>query len=103
MSPIKPSEVGKHQLVLLPDFVMEAFNGMIASRCVNGRAKFTQDEVITAIIACCTTQLITRKMVFDNHWLDIEAAYREMGWKVEYTKPDYTESFDPYFEFTVKR
>ena len=40
---------------------------------------------------------------FENKWIDFEDVYREEGWIVKYTKPDYTENFDAYFTFKPKK
>lgn len=32
----------------------------------------------------------------------MERCFRDAGWKVEYNSPDYTESYDAYFRFTMR-
>ena len=44
-----------------------------------------------------------RQELFDNHYLDIEPAYRNAGWKVEFDKPGYNETYDSYFVFSKKK
>jgi len=50
-------------------------------------------------LLCCGR---VRQGLFDKHYLDIEPAYREAGWKVKFESPDYTESFPSYFVFSQK-
>jgi hypothetical protein len=109
--PVKPISTNDATLAsakkeLLPDFVIEAFNEMIASRYLNGSAKFKQDEVMEIILQRGNDikdlqgdPHIKRHNIFDNHWLDVEEVYRQEGWKVEYDKPAYCETFDAYFVF----
>jgi hypothetical protein len=37
---------------------------------------------------------------FNFKWLNFETAYRSKGWKVDYDKPAYNESYDAFFQFT---
>ena len=46
---------------------------------------------------------LTRQTVFDNGWLDVEEAHRAAGWRVEYDKPAYNESYDAFFVFSKRR
>lgn len=36
-----------------------------------------------------------------QHWLNFEGAYRRAGWKVEFDKPGYNESYPATFKFTA--
>lgn len=42
---------------------------------------------------------VERHQVFEKHWLDIETAYRQAGWEVEYDKPAYNETYGASWEF----
>ena len=106
VQPIKPSEVGAKKATLLPGFVIEAFNQIIAEK-YNEQSKSAtvkQDAVIARIIQLGTNgeSSPSRNEVFNNGWLEVETIFKAAGWKVEYTKPDYTESFEPYYEFRAK-
>lgn len=96
--PITPIEVVSKKLTIIPDHVIEAFNTLIAKHYTGRSAKFKQDEVLAAIV----TEEITSKMVFENHWLDVEGIYLDAGWNVEYDKPGYNESYPATFTFTRK-
>lgn len=97
MKPITPQEVS--QVKQIPDFVIECFNNLIAKHYRSGRAKVIQNDVIAAILATDPTNL-ERHMIFDSGWLDVEEVYRATGWKVEYDKPAYCESYDAFFVFS---
>ena len=42
---------------------------------------------------------LNRNEIFNKGWLNIEEVYRSAGWKVNYDKPAYNESYDAYFTF----
>ena len=96
--PIKPSEIVEAKVKLFPDFVLETWNAAIAKNWANNRSLIKQPNMIVALIAA-SPKSIDRSDVFDNNWLDIEDVYRADGWKVEYDKPGYNESYDAYFVF----
>jgi len=39
---------------------------------------------------------------FDKHWLDFEALFEKVGWKVYHDKPAYNENYEPTFKFWRK-
>lgn len=105
IKPIAPNEVTETKIdIIFPDFVIEAFNYMIAQNFRNGSATVAQDDVITKIFECGRKagERVTRNQIFDKCWLDVEDIYRAAGWKVKYDKPAYCESYSAYFEFTKK-
>lgn len=42
---------------------------------------------------------LSRQEIFDNRLLDVEDVFRSQGWKVEYDKPGYNESYPATFTF----
>jgi len=38
-----------------------------------------------------------------NNWLDVGKIYENAGWKVEYDRPGFNESYEATFSFTAKR
>lgn len=101
VKPITPGEALKRNPTTIPDFVLEAFNELIAEG-VNERGSVTvhlKDAVAR----------IKRKMPkgtkFNDDWLDVENAYQRAGWHVKYDQPcGYGgESFSAYYEFSKKR
>jgi len=93
--PIKPSEVAKKKAIDFPDAVFEAFNQLIAQNFSAGYAVVKQDEVVALMVK----KGLKRGEIFRNHWLDVEDVYKAAGWKVEYDKPAYCESYDAFFSF----
>jgi hypothetical protein len=104
--PVRPEEVVALKKAQFPDFVLEAFNAVIAKHYNCGYSSFRQDEVITEIISRMPSMgdnINVRQHIFDNHWLDVEDIYRKEGWKVEYDSPAYCESYPATFTFRKKK
>jgi hypothetical protein len=99
VNPIKPEEV----VHTIPDFIIEAVNTLIKKKWDGKKALIKQDDIL-AIVSSNNedSDKPSRRTIFDNNWLDFEDIYREVGWKVEYDKPAYNESYDAYFKFTKK-
>ncbi len=94
---ISPDQIAEAKEEYLPPVVLKAFNETIAKNWSGSRSKFTQDEIIEVIMA---KMLITRKEVFDRKLLCVEEVFRAKGWKVEYDKPAYCETYSATFEFS---
>ena len=99
VKPITPNEVAGKKQEIFPDEVFEAFNEVIATKCVDGRASFTVDEVVAVMVS----EGLKRNDIFANHWLDVEDVYRKAGWVVEYDQPGYNEDYSAFFVFTAKK
>lgn len=98
--PITPEEArdaaaeAKH----IPPEVFESFNELIVKNLRGAYATVSQNEVLKLI----TERLgITRDQVFDEHYLDVEAAYQAAGWAVDYDAPGYNESYKTTFKFRI--
>lgn len=100
VKPISPDEVVVQKKKDLSDVVIECWNKAIAKNW-NGRGPITirQDLIVIALAEAAG---VNRGKVFENGWLEIESLYRENGWKVEYDKPGYNESYEAYFTFSKK-
>jgi hypothetical protein len=98
VKPLAPADVGSAHAELFPDFVIETWNTVIAKNWSGTQSRIEQDDIILELIAA-SPMLVDRGDVFARHWLDIEDLYRAEGWVVEYDKPAYNESYDPYFVF----
>ena len=92
--PISPKEAksGKH----IPDEVFEVFNDLIRE----GGGTVKQGVAVARISA---KMGVTRSQIFERGWLDVEDAYRAKGWKVDFDKPGFNESYEAYFTFEAKR
>jgi hypothetical protein len=98
--PMKPSEVAKAKQRKLPSAVIAVFDELIAESWHDGEAVVGQNEAVKRI---AERLKIPRQEVFDRDLLDVEEVYRKAGWKVEYDKPGYCETYEATFTFTKGR
>lgn len=96
MKPITPKEVVKKKKEQIPPEVLEAFDELIAENWNGHCSTFSQKDVSALIRA-------KLKGDFPIKYLDVEDIYRKAGWKVDYDKPGYNESYDASFEFSKRR
>ena len=100
VKPISPQDVVElKKSVILPPKVIEVWNRVIAKNYSGKRSHFTQTEIVSDIAKALE---VNGKTIYDNKWLDVEEVYRAEGWKVEYAKPGYNESYEATFTFTHK-
>lgn len=97
-SPISPDDASLIHATTLPDEVIEVFNDLIVEAMGGGRCAKVLQTVAADRVA--TRMGIPRQQVFDRHLLDVEAYYRDAGWKVEYDKPGYCETYEANFTFS---
>lgn len=99
--PITPDEVVPQKKSSLPSFVIQAFNNLIAKFFSGGRAEFEQNLVIEEIQKLAKEKgvKLKREDIFDLHYLDVEEIFEEAGWRVEYDKPGYNETYAATFTF----
>lgn len=95
--PIKPDEVAACKKATIPEEVFAAFNELIVASTCGGLANVSQDRVVARIRS--KVPRATYKTILDRGWLDVEDAYRSVGWEVEYDKPGYNETYEPNFTF----
>ena len=97
--PITPAEAMKAKTQAIPPEVFEVFDELITRDIsLTGTAMVDQDEAVTMIASKLN---IHRSVVFANKWMDVEEAYRQLGWVVNYDKPAYYESYKAYYMFTT--
>lgn len=98
--PLSPTEMNEfRQETVIPPEVYEVFNEMIVERLRHGSASFKLKEVTERLAA----RGIDRQEMFDKGMLDVEPAYIEVGWKVEYDQPGYNETYDAYYIFSESK
>lgn len=95
--PITPSQVSSSKVI--PPEVIEVFNELIAKNWDGHEAIVKQD--VAARLAAKRLN-ITTETLFDNHYMDVESTFRKAGWKVEYDKPGYCETYEASFTFSKK-
>lgn len=84
---------------MLPAYVFDAFNEMIAKNLTTGhRAQFKQKDVISLIVGKSNGD-VDRDGVFSRRMLDVNSHYRQAGWKIDHDQPGYNESYDAFFIF----
>ena len=92
--PISPEDIPEKKAEVIPPFVYDVFNDLIAQNYTNHCAKVYQKDVVKKITEK------TEGKPWPIEWLNVEEVYRARGWKVYYDRPGYYESYDAYFEFT---
>ena len=94
--PISPDAVQKAKNESIPEVVYEVFNAQIVKNWDGKSAVVRQDEIIDILVG---DKHLERSDIFGNNWLDVEYAYRELGWVVIYDKPGYNEDYPATFKF----
>lgn len=112
VKPISPEDIGAYKATVFPSEVIEAFNELIAEEYSGKSATVLQKKVVDRIIQKMLGVSALgeedddirrlRNQIFNRGWLNVEEIYRTQGWKVEYDKPAYCESFDAFFSFSTK-
>lgn len=96
--PISPSEVVALKTERIPPAIFDAFNSMIAKHWDGRAATFEQRAVVDEILE--RFKGTTREDIFNSKWLDVEESYRAAGWRVDYDRPGYNETYEARFTFT---
>jgi hypothetical protein len=96
VKPISPNEIVGKKEQSFPDAVLEAFNEIIVGNYSQGQASFKQDDVIKLMVK----KGVKRADIIPKGYLDVEDVYREQGWKVEYDKPGYNETYPATYTFS---
>lgn len=97
--PIKPKEVQRRKNASLPEEVFEVFNSLIQEDWNGTSATVMQS---TAAKRIANVLGLTIEEVYEQRLLDIEDAYSEAGWDVDYDKPGYCEDYEPHFKFSKR-
>lgn len=107
IKPFSPEDALESKIASIPQQVIQAVNEFLALRYNpdDGSVIIKQDEIIQRVIELMnvtSAKNITSSVIFDNHWMDFEPLFRQAGWKVEYDKPGYSETYQAFFSFTRK-
>lgn len=88
--PITPEEARKSAGEGMPYFIFQAANEMIKLRYKSGRFGIKVQDIVERAVAIANDdpnwdgEPVDSRLIFDNNWMDIEAAYENVGWKVEF-------------------
>jgi hypothetical protein len=99
--PITPAEAAQSSESSIPAAVFMAFNKLLGERYDRGGIHIDEKEVVALILK--GDPALTADELYKRKWLDVEPLYRKAGWKVDYDKPGYNETYDPSWTFTPKR
>lgn len=104
VKPISPDEVVGEKRKHIPDFVIQAFNELIAKHFDGRASTFGIKEVEAAVLRLWNgDNPKIREQMYAEHWLDVEDIFREQGWSVEFDKPGYNESGESTFTFRPRK
>lgn len=92
--PIEPKALLKGKE--FPEEVFEVFNALILEKWDGNCSVILQEEAAKRIAKALK---IPFPQVFERRLLDVEPAYRARGWRVEYDKPGYCETYSAFFTF----
>lgn len=101
MKPIKSNEIIDQLDTIIPNVVIEAVNNLLKEKFRGISATILQKDIVAEIIRLDSK--ITSKQIFDKKWMDFEEIYKKNGWLVTYDGPAYNESYEPSFNFKVKK
>lgn len=101
VKPITPAEARQKQVDQIPDFVFEAFNELISQKIGDHKSVTIILKDAINLVMKKAPPNITETMLHQNNWLDVEQAYRNVGWKVVYDQPGWDESYPSRFNFTA--
>lgn len=99
--PITPDQAKKEKSDLVPEYVIEAVNNLIIKNLSPSSFIIRQNDLISEILKIKPN--ITKKYLYENNFLDIEPIFGKYGWDVKYDKPGYSESYEAFFKFTIKK
>ena len=99
MKPIKPSEVQGKKDSSIPPEIIEAFNELIVENWNGSSAAFKQKDAVGRIRMKLD---MSSEDLFKNNYLDIEPLFRKAGWKVEFDKAGFNETYDSFFVFSTR-
>lgn len=115
VKPFSPLEAATAKKNVVPEELISAINQLLSERYKSGRGCIL---ILSSEILELAESLISARGIgdcqsrsssfptsewFKKGYMDFEPIYEAEGWIVKHTKPDYTESFEPYYEFTPKR
>ena len=93
---ITPEDVESKKRTTIPEEIFYAFDKLIVD---NWRGNSSTVLLKDAIKIVRDRGGVDITEAFDKGWFDVEPYYRRAGWKVEFDKPGYCESYDAFYVF----
>ena len=100
IKPITPDEIEDAKLKTIPESIIGIINDLVAVSWDGNSSEIKQSDLIDAV---CKKSKLSRSQVIGTGWLEFEAIYRKIGWKVVYDKPGYNEKYDPFWIFSKEK
>lgn len=102
VKPITPEKAKGNIKNVIPEAIIKAVNECISEKFRNnGPFNVLQKDIIAKAIEFDNE--LTSNIIYDKKYMDFEDLYRKAGWKVDYDKPAYNESYNAYFTFEAKK
>ena len=102
IEPITPQELNESIGETFPVAVIASFNKLLKEKYRGNNAIIIKvNEAVNRILSLDDS--LTRNIIFEKKYLDIESLYCKFGWSVTFNAPDRDENFDSYYVFTVKK
>ena len=98
-----PEDVKNKHNEMIPDFVITAFNDLLTENYADKGTVIKQDDAISRILQYSKDDELTREIILEKGWLDIEPLYQKNGWEVNYENPAFNDLFEPYFVFKPEK
>lgn len=84
----------------IPEPVFEVWNSLIVGNLKVQNGNVNSEFFLEDLTEKLTTVMnVSRELAKDKGWFDLEDIFRDKGWKVEFNKPGYNESYPAYFKF----
>ena len=99
LEPIHPQDINKLKNEAIPESVIAAFNHLLIKNWANTEAIIYKSYALKEILYRDAS--LTERIIYDNHWLDVENLYESYGWEVKYVNSSESENNEPYYLFTI--
>ena len=101
MKPFSPKEVYEkaRENKKIPAEIIDAVNTLLIKNYkmnYPGLIVIKQNELLDLVLM---NENYTREQIFAEGYLDFEAVFERAGWRVDYDKPGYNESYEAYWKF----
>jgi len=99
--PITPKELDSTLGSDIPDVIITVVNEMLKKAYRKGQSvTLLQKDIVREVVK---RSEYTSAQIYENNWMDFEPIFEKAGWRVDYDKPAYCETYDASFKFTPKR